>query len=227
MKEFPSPVSPLSPAELHHLQDCIETANGFLKALSDPGEEKDLAAFRSGLRRLRGSLLRVEVECGERPVETVGCLREVGKDFLGLDTVGQETLILFDRICSIHRPAFGTGGHGHRPALIGADPDFKRELILRFGPIVSGNPYLISLFFGIPLYLYLVSFLGCQAVAETRNGPGEAIRGILAGSEEEGIVQILAAEEIRQVRFGDICRLILIAGDTGRVSMSDKGFPGG
>lgn len=108
-------------------------------------------------------------------------------------------------------------GH-HEPALLNIDQQLRRDLVLHFGKVVSGNPSLINLFFGISLGLFLVRFIGCdiQVALEEENKEAareaheniQTINGCLINAEEDAI-QVEYESEILDIKIEEICFIII------------------
>jgi len=210
---FSSPNSPLSPEELEQFQECIEAANELLRTLGNPVDPKNKRELQLRLRKLRGLLMRVAVECRNIQVDLVGTLQDAGKDFVQLERVGRSTFILFEKVCYIRR-VIAPGGvePGHKQELINLDTCTRREIILNFGKIVSGDPNLINTFFGLPLHLRLVSFQGCKVEVKIENSEEpEVIQGILSASEEK-YIQVQTNNQLEQINFNKICFIDVLTG---------------
>ena len=205
---FSSPTSSLSPEELEKLKECVESANDFLRTIGNPNDPNNMRAFQLHLRRLRGFLLQVNGDCGTDEIPVVGILKDAGRDFLELETFGRCIFIPFKRICLIR---WVPGEHqGHQPALINLDECSRRDLVLNFGKVVSGDPNLINIFFGLPLHLRLITFLGCRVEVETENS-GELIQGVLSDSQEI-YIQIQTDNQLEQVNFNKLCVINVLSG---------------
>ncbi|MFZ5828079.1 MAG: hypothetical protein ACOY94_27560 [Bacillota bacterium] len=217
---FSSPTSDLPEAELRELELCIEAVNQLLRAVGNPRDRQNREELRRHFRQLLGITVRVTVECrgaepepgqpeppaeppkGEDVVIVLGGLKDVGRNFIQVDTVGPQTYIPFDRICLVERTDTGPVLPVQQPALLDIDPQLRRNVILRFGETVSCSPELINIFFGLPLHLRLVSFIGCPAVVQAA---GRLVEGTLCAAEER-FVQIQVAENrVRQINLADIC----------------------
>jgi len=200
---FSSPNSPLSPEELEHLQACIEEINELLRTFGNPRDPDNLTAFRLRFRKLRGIMARLVIACGSCPEELVGCLQDAGRDFLQLYTVGQKKFIPFNRICSIHR-CDENQIIEHEQELIDIPLSLRRELVLHFGEVVSASPFLINIFFGLPLHLLLLSFLGCTVKVKLEDET-KIVKGVLVGSEEGHLQLQNDKNQIKQINFIKIC----------------------
>jgi hypothetical protein len=157
--------------------------------------------------------MRVAVECGNIQVDLVGTLQDAGKDFVQLERVGRSTFILFEKVCSIRRVTAPDGVEpGHKQESINLDTCTRREIILNFGKIVSGDPNLINIFFGLPLHLRLVSFQGCKVEVKIENSEEpEVIQGMLSASEEK-YIQVQKNNQLEQINFNKICFIDVLTG---------------
>lgn len=226
-KRFSSPNSPLSPIDLVELKACIEQINTLLLAVGSPRNPDNLRGLRIHFRRLRGVLARVNVECNSSQEHIIGRLKDAGRDYIELDTVGQREFILFQRICSFTHAAAETCEkfYIHEPELLDIDPCLRRDLVLNFGKVVSSNPELFNIFFGLPLHLRLLQEIDCK-VEVRMEAKEKLIKGILTSSQEK-FIEVKTNEkkntnekqtekdgkredkednkEIQRVNFDDIC----------------------
>lgn len=202
---FSSPNSPLSPKELIQLQECIEASNELLRSLGNPRDHDNLSALRIRLRMLRGISVRVETSCGGAKQELAGCLQEAGRDFLQLYNEGQKEIVPFSRICSVSRSGEKQVCK-HDQELADIPLSLRRSLVLGFGEVVSKSPFLINIFFGLPLHLHLLVFLGCTVRVQTDH---EVFFGILAESEE-GYIHLRVNNHIQQINIDKICHIVLL-----------------
>lgn len=199
---YPSPVSPLNPDQLAALKACIDTANELLRTVGTPRDRANREGLRLHFRQMRGLIVRMAAECGDEPVEVLGGVKDAGRDWVQIDTVGPQFFIPFDRICSVAGSGSGTPPAHLAPSLLDIDPCLRRNLILRFEETVAGNPELINIFFGLPLHGRLVSLIGRQVLIRT---PGEAVEGRLCASEERFIQVQVAEDRVRQINPADVC----------------------
>ncbi|AGK55890.1 hypothetical protein [Bacillus sp. 1NLA3E] len=199
---FRSPNSPLPPAELDELQECIEVANHLLRSLSNERNPNNQRQLQLHLLDLRDILIRVKVYCQEKQIEEVGTLVTAGKNFIKLNTVGKRVFILFNKIDSLQYEECNTEKK-HQQELIHLNRQLKRELVLHFGEFVSGEPELVNLFFGIPIHLMLFQFVGCQVEVMVED-KSEAISGQLLNADEN-FLHLLNKEEMEQIPFAKAC----------------------
>lgn len=201
---FSSPNSSFPQEELNQLKECIEAANNLLLVLGSPRSPDNTRKLQLHFLSLRQKLMNVQVQCNEGNEEMLGQLETAGKNFIQLKGIGKTIFILYERICHIeHNSTNESQGHMH--ALSDINPCTRRELVLNFGPFVAKKPELANLFFGIPLHLQLLSFIGCQIFIKTED-EGEPISGILVDTDE-GSIKIMANEEIKRINFNKICMI--------------------
>lgn len=188
---FCSPNSSFSPEELEQLKHCIEELNDLLRTLGNPKDPNNLTALTHRFRMLHGLLIRVKIRGIDQNKEIIGLLKEAGKDFISVDTVGRIFYIPFERICSIERNVSDKHSEKHaiHQELINADKCVKRDLVLRFGEVVSRDPKLINLFFGIRLFLLLNSFLGHEVSVKTEDQEEEIAGNLIEANKEHVLVQ--------------------------------------
>ncbi|MBB6449219.1 hypothetical protein HNR44_001168 [Geomicrobium halophilum] len=221
---FSSPTTELSTEEFEKLKACIHEINDLLLTLG-VREDETHVQLRMRLQQLHKQFVRITVKCEGEKIKFLGGLKKAGRDFVHLNTLDENILIPNKRICSIdHEPNHDQ--HGHEPELINIDRCFRRDLVLRFGEVVSGDPSLINLFFGISLSLFLVSFIGCDIQvsineeedtgkedekqkdrvieSEEHQIQQKRIMGCLIESEESAI-QVKWGNEIQRIQFEDIC----------------------
>lgn len=226
-KRFSSPNSGLSPEELERLKACIEKLNNILLSISSPRDPNNLVPLRNYFIRLKGILIRVYVECTGFQDNILGCLQEVGGDYLQLNSVGKKVFVPFSRICSIARdaPKDCESGHMHHQELNDIDPCLRRNLVLNFGETVASSPQLFNIFFGLPLHLRLLDFLNCRVMVKVE-GEEQLLKGILICSEkdfikiktdenvdkgnEEEIKDNKKNEKIEKINFEDICFISIL-----------------
>ncbi|MBP1155883.1 MULTISPECIES: hypothetical protein [unclassified Paenibacillus] len=206
-RRFPSPNSPLRPKDLERLKESIEAANELLRTLGNPREPDNLRELQLHFRTLRGVMVRISVDCTDAVIHLVGRVEDAGRDFLQINAVGQQVFVLYDRICLIHQEEC-KDSIVDTQELRDADACLRRDLVLHFGSFVSGNPYLMNLFFGLPLHWYLLQFVCCEVVVH-KVGEEGPIRGILVGSDKEQVIQIQKGNKLEQIKCSEICYLTI------------------
>ncbi|WP_303984182.1 hypothetical protein [Niallia circulans] len=184
---YNSPNSSLPLRELNALQACIEEINDTLRTI---GNRRDLESheqqqrqrqLQQHFRSLRYTLVKVIVACDEGEMEILGILEDAGSNFIKLNTLSDKKLILFNRICLLKHDNSDADTFEHQQELLNIDMRLRREITLHFGEIVGRSPELINIFFGIPLYLFLLPIIGCKIRVKT---DGENISGILCEVDE-------------------------------------------
>jgi hypothetical protein len=201
---YRSPNSPLPQAQLDELQKCIESANDLLRSLGNERNPDHQRQLQLHFLELHGILVRVKVKCQEVQHEEVGSLMTAGKNFIELNTVGKRVLIPFEKIDSLQYEGKDQDKKHHQD-LIHLNRQIKRELVLHFGEVVSRNPELVNLFFGIPLHLMLVHYKDRMVnlkVEKLSNG----VSGKLVEVEGNSL-QIFKNDETVQIPLEKVCLL--------------------
>lgn len=206
---FNSPNSPLPPDELNRLQKCIEEINDMLRTIGNPNEPEEgdppnQRQLQLHFRALRGSLVKVMVDCQNEELEILGLLQEAGIDFIQVNTLEQKKLIPFERICSLKHENSKAENFEHEQELLNIDTCLRREITFNFGEIVSRSPELINMFFGIPLRLFLLSLVGCELEIKT-DDEDELVSGILC-SVNENQFRLQLFENDEQIEPNDSCK---------------------
>lgn len=217
---FPSPNSSLPQDELEDYEACIAEANLLLQTLGNPRDEEEehQRALQLELRKLRGQFVKVTYRCGDEEQGEIGELLDAGINFIILSDLNKKTIIPFNRICTIEHAMRHDGGH--EPELIAIDRCLRREIVLNFAETVSKSPYLINLFFGIDLSLFLESFVDCQIFVQFEDGGDvREINGLLIDVEEDEIVLNVESEddplgvesedEPLEIELESICKLVI------------------
>ncbi|MCY9374378.1 hypothetical protein [Bacillus spizizenii] len=204
---FPSPTSILPHEELEELRACIEEVNELLRTVGNRPEPDQTRALQQKMQTLRNQYVKVEMICGDEiDIVTAGFV-DSGLDFIILDDFEENILIPFNRIRFVQHTNDHGSHMGHVQELIDIDTCLRREIILHFGEIVSKSPYLINLFFGLKLNLFLESFIGCKIVVKLAEGDSGQIilmDGTLQCVEDDSI-QINTKKDIVELHLNDIC----------------------
>ena len=220
---YNSPSSSLPLRELNALQACIEEINDTLRTIgnprnpNDPEQQQRQRQLQQHFRALRFSLVKVIVDCHDEEIEILGILEDAGANFIKLNTLGERKLILFNRICLLKHENNDAETFEHQQELINIDICLRREITLHFGEIVGRSPELINIFFGIPLYLFLLPIIGCKIRVKTDGE--EIISGILCEVDENqfrlelmeepeqaDVLDPCAGEDgVRTINFNEIC----------------------
>ncbi|PLT32002.1 hypothetical protein [Bacillus sp. V5-8f] len=197
---FNSPNSPLPPDELNQLQVCLEEINDTLRTIGNPNEPEEpdqrqrQRQLQQHFRALRCSLVKVVVDCQDKEIEILGILEEAGANFIQVNTLGHKKFIPFEKICTLKHENFQAETFEHEQELLSIDTCIRREITFNFGEIVGRSPELINIFFGIPLHLFLLSFLGCEIQVKTESDE-QLISGILCLIDENQFRLQLDQEE--------------------------------
>lgn len=206
---FSSPNSPLPPEELEKLKACVEAVNELLRTIGNPDDPDNKRVLQMRLRKLRGVLMHVNVKCARAELPVEGILKDAGRDFLQIESIGRCTFILYDRVCTLRRVESSQEKPGHHPAMVDLEACSRRALILDFGKVVAGDPNLVNIFFGIRLHLRLLSFLGCGVEVET--DAGDIFNGILSDSQEN-YIHVQTDSSLVQINFNNICVVNVLTG---------------
>ncbi|RFU61436.1 hypothetical protein [Peribacillus glennii] len=196
---FNSPNSPLPPNELNKLQACIEEINDTLRTIGNPREPGDpnQRQLQLHFRALRYSLVKVVVDCHNQEMEILGILEEAGANFIQVNTLDEKKFIPFEKICFLKHEDARSENIEHEQELLKINTCIRRDITLNFGEIVGRSPELINLFFGIPLHLFLQSFLGCEIEVKSE-ADEELLRGILCSVDEDQFRIQLCVEEMEE-----------------------------
>ncbi len=87
---------------------------------------------------------------------------------------------------------------------IDADRSTRREMVLNFGDFVSKRPELVNLFFGIPLHVQLLQYLGKDIKVKTDDH--NIIEGTLFEADE-GKIQVENRNGPIEIDLNQICFL--------------------
>ncbi|WP_455662260.1 hypothetical protein [Pradoshia sp.] len=108
-KRFTSPNSPLPPDELDVLQRCIEAANDLLRSLGNESNPDNTRQLQLHFLNLEGVCVKVKLKCevkkksGEDAVEKTGVVVTAGRDFIQINSLGNDVFILYERLISLSR----------------------------------------------------------------------------------------------------------------------------
>ena len=116
-RRFTSPNSPLPPDELDELQRCIEAANDLLRSLGNESDPNNKRQLQLHFLNLRGVCVKVKLKCGESRsedkeadagegeavIEKTGTLVTAGRNFIQLNSLGNDVFILYERLISLSR----------------------------------------------------------------------------------------------------------------------------
>lgn len=202
---FPSANSSFPPGELAEITEHIEQANELLLALGLERDDKNLRALQLSLRKLRNQFVSVKLVCHDEHQNHEGHLFDVGLNFILLETsVGNIIVIPFERINFIERRNQKRDRQDlQQPELINIDPCLRRSLTINFGHVVSKSPYLINLFFGLELILFLESFVGSFVYVKSDKSKNE-IDGILSTVNKRRI-ELTVDNKKQGIDFDELC----------------------
>lgn len=209
-RRFASANSPLPPRSLDELQECIEAANDLLRSLGNRRDPNNQRQLQLELLALQDICVKAEINCGrQKKREKIGILVTAGRDFIEINSSedGDLVFVLFNRLITIDRDkSFKTNIHPEQD-LIDADKCTKRELSLNFGEFVAKRPELINLFFGIPLHLYLLKFIGEEVKVKTDD---ETIMNTTLSNVEEGRIEVKGLDGTIGINMDEICFIEII-----------------
>jgi hypothetical protein len=194
----------LPPEELEELEECIEKANQLLLALALESDEENLRAFQEYLRGLRMNCVSVTVSCEDEETTPPlkGAIVDAGINFLILQTnVGNLLLIPFERIVWINQLE-NDENHIEDQELIDISLCLRRCITLHFSEVVSKSPFLLNLFYGIELWLFLESYVGCLVYVKKIDEEKE-IEGTLLSTDKRKI-EISMDGKKEGINFDDI-----------------------
>lgn len=205
---FPSANSSLSPEELEEVTECIKQANDILLTLGlerDP-ENPNLRSLQQVFRSLRNHYFVVTIHCGEELEEQTlkGHLVDSGLDFIIIQSsVGNMVLIPFERIKLLERLLREDIPPPPDQELLKIDPCLRRALTFHFGQVVSKSPFLLNLFFGLELKLFLESYVGSFIYLKSERDKKEQ-DGKLTKVKKRGIVLEVDGEK-QGLEFDELC----------------------
>ncbi|MBM6618204.1 hypothetical protein [Bacillus suaedaesalsae] len=204
---FPSENSTFSPEALAEIKECIEQANELLLSIGLDNEEDEinLRSFQLSMRKIKGQFITISVTCNEESLKVKGVLSEVGLDFIILETnVENLLLIQTERLVFIEHHDDSNQNSCSDQELLCIDDELRRNLMLCFSEVVSRSPYLLNLFFGLKLNLYLESFLGSVIYVKSDNEKSE-IEGTLTKVDNRKIELKNNDNEKQGIDFDELC----------------------
>lgn len=181
-KKFPSANTSLPPKEFEEVRACIETANELLLALAlggdeevDDGAEEELEegrkrALQLSLRSLRGQFVTVHFSCKGKKEKISGCFMDAGLDFIILENAETKNITVLPtvRVLSLQFDEEEEAvARENEQELLSINPCLRRNLTFHFGEVVTKSPFLINLFFGLNLKMFLDSYLGYYCYVKT------------------------------------------------------------
>ncbi|RBW70813.1 hypothetical protein [Bacillus taeanensis] len=200
--KFSSPNSSLSPEDLEKLNECIEEANQLLLTLALEREEDNLKFLQQSFRNLKGHQVIVTFKCNEKIESIKGTVLDTGLDFIIIDKKVTFSLIPFERILAVkHRN--DSARLKMDQELLKIDTCLRRAITFQFGEVVAKSPFLLNLFFGLSLNMFLESFVGCFVYVKTDTEEFE-IDGTLVEVKKQSI-ELKVDKEKRGIDFDEIC----------------------
>lgn len=178
-KKFPSANTSFPPKEFKEIRECIWRANELLLALAlgeeedEAGEEADetnARALQQSLRTLRELFVTVHFSCKGKKEEISGCFLDAGLDFIIIENAdtGHISIIPTTRVLSIQYDKKEDGiAQQNEQELLTINPCLRRKLTFHFGETVTKSPFLINLFFGLNLSMFLESYVGYYCYVKT------------------------------------------------------------
>ncbi|WP_042224243.1 hypothetical protein [Oceanobacillus manasiensis] len=178
-KKFPSANTAFPPKEFEEIRECIERANELLLALAvggdddEAGEEADEPnerALQQSLRTLRKLFVTVHFNCKGKKEEISGCFIDAGLDFIIIENAntGNISIIPTTRVLSIQYDKKEEATTQQlEQELLTINPCLRRKLTFHFGETVTRSPFLVNLFFGLNLSMFLESYVGYYCYVKT------------------------------------------------------------
>ncbi|MFD1174009.1 hypothetical protein [Oceanobacillus picturae] len=178
-KKYPSANTAFPPKEFEEIRECIERANELLLALAvggdddEAGEEADetnARALQQSLRSLRELFVTVHFSCKAKKEKISGCFIDAGLDFIIIENAetGNISIIPTTRILSIqYDKKVEATAQQLEQELLTINPCLRRNLTFHFGETVTKSPFLINLFFGLNLSMFLESYVGYYCYVKT------------------------------------------------------------
>lgn len=188
------------------VKECIEQANDILLTLGLERDPENLRGLQQVFRRLRNHHFAVTINCGEDQEEQTfkGCLVDSGLDFIILQTyIGNIVMIPFERITLLVRLFKEEVPPPPDQELLTIDPCLRRALTFHFAQVVSKSPFLVNLFFGLELKLFLESYVGSFIYVKSERDKKER-DGKLTEVKKRRIV-IEVDNERQGIEFDEIC----------------------
>lgn len=178
-KKFPSANTSFSPKEFEEIRECIERANELLLALAvggddgETGEEADepnARALQQSLRTLRELFVTVNFNCKGKKEEISGCFLDAGLDFIIIENADTKNISIIPtpRVLSIqYDKKEETTAQQLEQELLTINPCLRRKLTFHFGETVTKSPFLVNLFFGLNLSMFLEGYVGYHCYVKT------------------------------------------------------------
>lgn len=204
--KFPSANSSFPPEELAEITECIEEANEILLTLGVERDSENLRAMQESLRKLRNHRFLVTINCGEdQETQTIkGHLADAGLDFIIIQTdVGNIVMIPFERIVQMKRLLKEKVQNRREQELLNIDACLRRALTFNFGKVVPKSPFLLNLFFGLKLKLFLESYVDSFIYVKSENHKMEKDGKLINVNKRRIVMEI--DHEKQGIDFDELC----------------------
>ena len=193
---------------MEEVTECIEQSNEILLTLGierDP-ENPNLRGLQQTFRKLRDHHFAVTIHCGEEQEEQTikGHLVDSGIDFIILQTdVGNIVMIPFERITLLVRLFKEEVPTRPDQELLKIDPCLRRGLTFHFGKVVSRSPFLVNLFFGLELKLFLGSYVGSFIYVKSERDKKERDGKLIEVKKRRIVIEV--DHERQGIELDEIC----------------------
>lgn len=192
-----SPAAEVSTEELKLLKESIMVQNLSRMGQALPARRRAMM-LRTFFKHKRNMTVEVFVRVGEHPLDTLGKVTAVGRDFVGLSTLRERLFIPYAAIESARVP-FGTPDVSYTHQHLILDEKLRRQLLTSFGETVAKREELVRQFFEESLETHLQGWTGTRAevIAEGRSLAGTlrgAQGGVLTVKTRNGPVKIPLAK---------------------------------
>lgn len=222
---FPSPTSNFPAEDLENLKRGINKANTLLLSLAQEGEidgnEIDSAripivqageaakgeveindrALQVSLFQLIGQCVEVTIRCNDEEEVMDGIFADSGRDFIILERnykIHKNLLLIpFEKIIKIEHQQVKEPCERN---LSDIDTCLRRDITFCFGETVSKSPFLLNLFFGLSLSLFLESYIGRFVYIKGE----EEIKGCLQEITNRSVIIIDNCDK-RGIDFDELC----------------------
>lgn len=201
--QYPSPNTALNMEELEELKACMEEVNELLQTLGNPVNEQNQPALQKKLRGLRGRFIAAHVKCGSEQRSVSGGLSAVGRNFIEVDDFEKKSIIPFHHLQTIEHDEMIK--EPMQQPFLTAEKCLRRELVLHFSEVVSKSPFLVNVFFGLPLSLFLNPLLNKRIVLFFEKGDrAEKAGGTLTDLSVDSLT-LKRGRQNKEINFADIC----------------------
>lgn len=203
--EIPSANSTLSPEELERLEQCISAANELLLSIGVERDEENFRSLQKDLLKLKNQFVCVTVNCNEEEGKTLnGLFLNAGLNFILLKSdIGNLLVIPFERLLFLEQANLLNRMNNQEQELLNINDCLRRNLTLHFSEVVSKSPFLINLFYGLELKLFLTSYLDCFVYVKVDNEVMEK-DGLLLNVNDRR-VELEIDNETQGIDFDELC----------------------